>query len=241
MAVAKRAPTLPWSLVDFREECIAGIDYRIARIPEEIYKARLLQYEIYLEAGFETRTDFSEVLNRDEFAKHADWVVAAEAEDQPTVVGTLALHYYDPVFGIETLNHFGVSRKWKKKVQTLLDEQHMNPDKPVIVEVARLAKSRKYNVGPGLYRQVYQRLSQLNAKAWFVNSDYRVYRALTERYRIPFHQIGRERQYKGSITVPAVLFLDELEDKIGAENPAFWRFLSADKPDESDIMTVLGV
>ena len=70
-----------------------------------------------------------------------------------------------------------------------------------------------------MMRYSYRKSCEIGARGLVIAADRRLYALLTRVIKLPFHKIGESRYYEGSITVPAVMFLDEAKSVLPLKNP----------------------
>lgn len=125
-------------------------------------------------------------------------------------VGTMRIIKNNLEVGLPTLNDFEIKRVWKT------DE---------IVEVTLLTIRkifrRRFLHLPFivLMKALYRHVKEKKAEGILIAADKRLFRSLTKKIRLPFIQIGQEKYYEGSITVPAYMTMKNFEKVFQKNNP----------------------
>jgi len=186
---------------EFLPEVIGNILYKKAETEEEIFLARRLHHDGYLRVGYISKPTPTRTID-DGYHKFSDYIIAVylngsnENARSGEVVGVIRAVKNSPL-GFPVLNEF--------KIYLPFREWLRNVDKNRIIEVGALFTKPGYSVARGLYRAMWQYSKARGDKYWLAAIDKRLFRVFTQRAHFYFDQIGLERLYLGSITIPAVL------------------------------------
>jgi len=77
-----------------------------------------------------------------------------------------------------------------------------------------------------LMKKAYQYAKAKEIEGIVIAADERTFHLLIKTLMFPFHQIGKEKMYEGSLTYPAYLDFAEAEDLVRKINPDLYRFFT---------------
>lgn len=185
-------------------ESCNSILYKIATSKHEIELARRFQHDGYLHVGYiKEPTPTGKI--EDDYWQYSDYIMAISLDEQNNhngsditgdITGVIRL-VKNSKNGFPVLNDFDLFPEIKRSIRSL------NLDNTV--EIGALFAMPGSNVGRGLYRAAWQYSKARSIKHWLAGIDKRVYRIFEKAFYFSFKQIGPEKHYVGSITVPAIL------------------------------------
>lgn len=201
-----------------KPEVIGSLIYKIADTEDEIYLARRLHHDIYLGVGYIKEPTLSGMIE-DGYHPYSDYIIAIFIDGKPgkgEIVGVTRIIKNSPL-GYPTLKEFKISKKagaWMDSV-----------DPYSIIEIGSLCVKPGFSAAKGLYRYAWQYSKIRRDILWLACIDKDLLDILKKRYQFYFEQIGKEKFYLGSITVPAVL---DCKRQKALMNPKLFAFY--DKP-----------
>lgn len=130
-------------------------------------------------------------------------------------VGTMRLIWNNFDIRVPTMNDFEIKRIWRS-------------DR--IIEVTLLTVDRRFRRLCNfpflvLIKALYWYSKRAKAEGLVIAADRRLFRLLTRVIKLPFVQIGQEKFYEGSITVPAYMPFDNFEEIFESNNPWLAKFI----------------
>jgi hypothetical protein len=130
-------------------------------------------------------------------------------------IGTIRLIWENKEVGIPVLNDFEVERVWNGRVV-----------EATLLTLKKEWRGRFHHL-PSLiiWRELYRRAKKEKVDGIVMAADIRVFRLLQKFF--PFQQIGKERFYEGSTTVPAYLSLKMADEVVTKTHPILARFFLA--------------
>jgi hypothetical protein len=186
----------------FLPEIIGNVLYKKAETAEEILLARRLHHDGYLRVGYISKPTPTGTID-DGYHKFSDHLIAIclnntnhSAPKRGEIVGVIRAVKYSQL-GFPVINEF----KLYPEVKKLLEVVDMN----YVIEVGALFAKPGYFVAKGLYRAIWQYSKIRGDRYWLAAIDKRLFNIFIKRYHFYFDQIGPEKFYLGSVSVPAIL------------------------------------
>lgn len=134
-------------------------------------------------------------------------------------IGTIRIIHYNSSVGLPVLNDFEVTPIWKS--EKLIEA--------TLLTVKRGYRKRCFHL-PSLLlmRQMYRYALEKGVEGVLIAADKRLFRILTKKLLFPFIQIGPEKFYEGSVTIPAYLDFSLAAEVVKNKNPLlYWFFTSS--------------
>lgn len=178
------------------------VNIRLARSVEEIEGACIVEYETFLEAGYIEANSQQRVLEFEEYDPFSDFFVLIK---DTLVIGMLRRMRPSTSLELKTLRDFEINPDWKEL------EKIAQTQPTLIEEIGTLGLLKEYR-GLGLracvaalYRASWQDSVRRGVKYWLFSADAKLFWALSNWFGFAVQQIGHDKYYMGSQTIPAVL------------------------------------
>ena len=187
-------------------EIIGNVLYKKAETEKEIFLARKLHHDGYLRVGYISEPTPTGTID-DGYHEFSDYLIAIHLNDfnnsnsekgfnSGEIVGVIRAVKYSQL-GFSVINEF----KLYPEVKKLLEVVDMN----YVIEVGALFAKPGYFVAKGLYRAIWQYSKIRGDRYWLAAIDKRLFNIFIKRSHFYFDQIGPEKFYLGSVSVPAIL------------------------------------
>jgi len=132
-----------------------------------------------------------------------------------TPIGTIRLIWDNGTVGLPVLNDFETEKRWKGRVV-----------EATLLTVKKGYRGRFHHL-PSLilWRELYRRAGNRGMEGIVMAADVRVLCLL--RRLFPFQLVGKEKFYEGSLTVPAYLSMEQVNEEFPRTHPCLTRFFLA--------------
>lgn len=116
-------------------------------------------------------------------------------------IGTVRIIFNSPEFNLPILTNFEIQENFEKEK---------------IVEISLFTIKKRWRffhlANIIVIKRIYKFFKNNNVSGFLAALDHRLYLFLTKKLRLPFHKIGKEKIYEGSLTYPVYLNLREAEE-----------------------------
>lgn len=132
-----------------------------------------------------------------------------------TPIGTIRLIWYNETVGLPVLNDFETERVWKGEVV-----------EATLLTLRKDWRGRLHHL-PSLilWRELYCRAKRRKMEGILMAADVRAFHLLQRFF--PFQQVGEEKFYEGSLTIPAYLSIRRADEVVPKTHPTIARFFLA--------------
>jgi len=183
---------------DLKPEQVGSFLYKVAE-GNEIRKAQEFQHDGYLRIGYIDKPNPTRFIE-DPYQKYSAYIIALKSENgvigNGELVGVIRQIHHSSL-GFPVINDFKLYPEAKARLESI--------DPQTIVELGGLYTEPGCNVAKDLYSYAWQRSKLLGHRHWLAAIDLRLFKIFRKRLLFQFNQIGYEKFYLGSITVPAMM------------------------------------
>lgn len=129
-------------------------------------------------------------------------------------IGTVRIIKDNKEVGLPVLNDFEIEKIWKtKKIAEI-----------TLFTIIKQFRKFRHLVSLTVIKKIYDYVKKEKIEGIVIAGDRRLFFLLTTFFGFPFHQIGQEKLYEGSLTYPAYLDFEEAKSVLRIKNPQLFEF-----------------